>query len=375
MVADMVLPALLCAIAWGGFGLAWDELGPEGVPTGRTLRTADRFAPHTPDWARTSLETPALDLGFVARGAAKELREQLAEGTPLASAGMFTELEITLDDVLDTLDLVERTAIEDRGDCYQRLQDPAWVAAHFDLYRWTSDTEGAALRKVTLAPEEVRLTKYLVYRSDGSPARTDRFDTALWALPKDEQQGGEPILRRKYTRQDVYAGVYEEGGEAYGQSEPLVWLSREDVNRALMQGSVEVTTPDGLVRMFNVHENNGIPYDPAIKDGNLQPRFWYFREVVGILGVEQIPLRPHAAVAGDIWNLGLGKLLALEWTGPDGPEVHLVVLADTGGAFQPNLFQLDWLAGTFPTHEAFEEWERTMPARVRASVLIRKRGG
>jgi membrane-bound lytic murein transglycosylase len=127
--------------------------------------------------------------------------------------------------------------------------------------------------------------------------------------------------------------------------------------------------------MYNVWRNNAIPYDPAVKDGNLQARYWYFRPVVGILGVEQIPLRPDAAVAGDVWNVGLGKLVALSWDGPYGPEVHLVVLADTGGAFQPNLFQLDWLAGAFPSAEAFADWEKTMPNRVRAAVLIRKREG
>jgi hypothetical protein len=377
-------PALLCATT---AALAWDERGPEGVPTGRTLQPSATFAPEVPHWVgegrRSFFETPASELGFVARGTARELREQLAAGTPLASAGMFAELGITLQDVLDTLDLIDRTAAEDRGELHQRLEDPAWVAAHFDLYRWTSDTAGAAARKVELAPEQIRLTKYLVYQSPGALERTPERDTALYALPDDEpvKDDGDPVdpakpgtLRRTYTRMDVYAGVYAPGGAAAGRAKPLVWLSREDGNRALMQGSVEVQLPDGQARMFNVHQNNGIPYDPAIKDGNRQARFWYFREVVGILGVERIPLRPHAAVAGDIWNLGLGKVLALEWDGPYGPEVHLVVLADTGGAFQPNLFQLDWLAGTFPTHEAFEDWERTQPARVRAAVLIRKRG-
>jgi membrane-bound lytic murein transglycosylase len=150
-------------------------------------------------------------------------------------------------------------------------------------------------------------------------------------------------------------------------------LLHHDANEALMQGSVEVTLPDGTVRMFNVHENNGRPYDPAVKDPDLQARFWYFREVPGILGVEQIPLRPRAAVAGDVWNLGLGKVVALDWPTPSGPELRLAVLADTGGAFEPNLFQLDWLAGTFPDRAAWQRASEGDPKHVGASVLVRRR--
>lgn len=387
--------------------MAWEERGPEGVPTGRILEVSERFERVAPDWGRVFAETPSADLGYVARGTAAEIREQMQLGTPeaqaLAQPGMLGELGITLQDVLDTLDFVADTAEEDRGSSYKRLEDPRWLAENFEVYRWIPDRQAAAERKVTLADDRIRLTKYLVFQVDGSTTRREPYTTALYALPRDEQQGGPPETRMKYTRLDVYAGVFEPGGEAEGAAEPIVWLTREHANQAVMQGSIEVATvldpaaapmdpaaaPGGtsekLVRMFNVHENNGIPYDPAIKDGNLQRRFWYFREVQGILGVEQIPLRPGAAVAGDIFNVGLGKLIALTWEGPSGmdgvgagrtgpgTELRLVLLSDTGGAFQPNLFQLDWLAGSFPTREAFEAWEKTMPSRVHASVLVKKR--
>ena len=35
----------------------------------------------------------------------------------------------------------------------------------------------------------------------------------------------------------------------------------------------------------------------------------------------------------------------------------------------------DWLAGTFPDHDSYAGWAAAMPARVKASVLVRKRGG
>jgi hypothetical protein len=336
--------------------LAWDELGPNGVPTGQSLAASDRFSPG--ERLRDAPATPAADLGAVAAATARAVRDSGA------GPGLFAELGVTTEDVLATLDFVAEVAARDAGRRRPRLERAGWVGRHFDVYTWASDVDGAQARQIALTPDQIRLTSYLVYQSAGSPVRTDIFDTALYALPSDE-------VRLALTRPDVYAGAFESGGVAEGAAEPLVWLSRRDVNRALMQGSVEVHTDDGRVRMFNVHENNGIAYDPAQKDGNRQRRYWYFREVDGVRGVAQIPLVAHAAVAGDVYNLGLGKLVALQWEG----KLHLVVLADTGGAFQPNLFQLDWFAGTFPDHDAYAAWAATRPDRVQASVLVRKGRG
>jgi membrane-bound lytic murein transglycosylase len=234
---------------------------------------------------------------------------------------------------------------------------------------------GSALRRLDLVTVDarIRLTSYAVFEADGGPARTATLDTALWALPDDEGDGV-PGYRTRFTRMDVYAGAFAAGGAAEGHAAPLVWLSRADANQALLQGSVVVRGPDGSRRTFNVHENNGIAWDPAIKDPNRQARFWYFREVEGLLGVEQIPLRPLVTVAGDVYDLGLGKLVALSWEEAGAPRMQLAILADTGGAFEPNLFQLDWLAGTFPTMAAYQAWAASAPGRVRASVLLRKEG-
>lgn len=332
--------------------LAWEIRGPEGAPTGQTVEPAAVFRAAPRDGPRCTALTASSDLGFVARETARELREQQALGSALATTGMFADLGVPLERVLDTLDFVATVADEDRGAVHKRLEDPEFVAASFERWAWSS---------------ELRLTKYVVWQVEGSPVRTPVHDTALYAPPADDS------LRLRYTRMDVYAGAYEAGGPSAGAARSLVWLTREAANEALLQGSVEVRLPDGARRVYNVLLNNGIPYDARQKDPNRQARFWYFHEVDGILGVEQIPLRPLAAVAGDVYNVGLGKLVALEWDGASGRELHLAVLADTGGAFQPNLGQLDWLAGTFPSRAAFEAWERTTPPRVDAAILVRKR--
>jgi hypothetical protein len=361
-----MLSWLLCS------ALAWDERGPGNAPTGRTFAAVDRFAETEPVWSDRLVATPPLDLGMVARATAAELRRQEAEGTPYASAGVFAELGLSLRDVLDTLDLVARVSIEDRGSYRRRLADPEWLRATFRAYRWSADRDAAKARGVRVEDERIRLSQYVVYSVTGSPEWTVIHDTPLYALPHDERNGGEPGDRLRYTRPEVYAGVYLAGGAAEGRAEPLVWLTRADANEALLQGTVEVTLPGGVVKRFNVHENNGRPYDSAVKDPNQQERFWYFRPVDGILGVEDIPLRPGATVAGDVWNLGLGKLVALEWPTPRGPELRLAILADTGGAFEPNLFQLDWLAGGFTSRAAWEKASAEDPTHVHASILVRR---
>ena len=55
-----------------------------------------------------------------------------------------------------------------------------------------------------------------------------------------------------------------------------------------------------------------------------------------------------------------------------GDTVRLAVLADTGGAFQPNLFQLDYLAGSYPSYTDFQRATSDIPPRVGAAVLLLK---
>ncbi len=353
----MLALALATTIAF-----AWDERGPEGVPTGRTVQASEHFSLERPTWTDLQVSTDPVDLGAVAAATAKLMREQLAEDPDAVDAGMFSELGVSIFDVIETLELVARVASADQGNVDQRLLDPQWLLTTFEVLRWAPDTAAAAARKVSLTGSQIRLTKYLVYQVEGSLERSEVFDTALYADPGDEQ-------RARWTRPEVYAGVFDVGGTATGAAVPLVWLSREGVNQALMQGTIEVRLPNGGTHLFNVHRNNGRAYDPGQRDGNLQERYWYFRKVDGVLGIHGIPLRAEAAVAGDVFNVGLGKLVALR-THDD--ELRLAVLADTGGAFQPNLFQLDWLAGAFPDHAAFAAHTKDLPTRVPAAVLIRR---
>ena len=71
-----------------------------------------------------------------------------------------------------------------------------------------------------------------------------------------------------------------------------------------------------------------------IKNPRLQRRYWYFREISAIKGYgremeTKITLLPKAAFAGDVFNLGLGKLIAMRFANPftGRREILLGILA------------------------------------------------
>jgi hypothetical protein len=50
----------------------------------------------------------------------------------------------------------------------------------------------------------------------------------------------------------------------------------------------------------------------------------------------------------------------------------LGVIADTGGAFLPNLHQLDFLTGVFDSHEKFQAYSKKLPEYTNAYFLVKK---
>jgi hypothetical protein len=282
-----------------------------------------------------------------AQRALAEMRQQAldarAAGLPAAFEG----------DPAATLRWVQAIAAADAASGRDRLADPAFLSRCTQTWRWIPATPRAG--------ESIRLTRYLVYAVQGREAPEGNFQHALWALPDDEagldaaqaEAKRATLDRYRYTRQDVAAGVYRDGAAA-GRANPLVWLSHGDHEQALLQGTVSVALPGGASRLYNVHRNNGIAYDRSLTDTRQQRRYWYFRAIDAVRGWAAEPvagpaLRPFVAVAGDLDALGFGRLLALRTA--DG--LRLVVLADTGGAFDGNLSQLDLYTGIFPSHAAF----------------------
>ena len=80
-----------------------------------------------------------------------------------------------------------------------------------------------------------------------------------------------------------------------------------------------------------------------------------------------------AVFAGDIYNIGLGKIIAIKYKNPLSKcdEVRLGVLADSGGALTNNLYQLDLFMGVFDNKDKFKSRIRNMPNSVEAYILVK----
>ena len=186
--------------------------------------------------------------------------------------------------------------------------------------------------------KRIRLTKYVVYEYPGCFKKSELCPHALWGLLPDLNddlsftQEKQPFYLR-LTRQDILLGALEK--EYDGAAEPLAWVSEETLFEAMMQGTIALFFPNADKRLFNVHRNNGFPYTGG-QSHRQQQRYWYFKSTDAAYGwgkTNKIKLQPFAlvSVAGDVSNLGLGKLIWLDLE----QTIHLSILANTGGHFNP----------------------------------------
>lgn len=299
------------------------------------------------------------------------------EDPTAVNIGVFFKLGVTLLDVESTMQFVKDIIKEDikKGTRF-RLYDPQFFRKHFRIIRWFPYGGDPAERN------KIRITKYAVFTIKGSNKKNSIYKYALYRLPEDErgmslreaEKQKQLLYRFKYTKQQVLAGAYDKGG-----AKPLAWVTREGLEEALMEGSICVELPGEERRYFNVNRNNGIPYDPVIKNPREQARYWYFGRVsqpqgYGMDVKSQVPIFAGVAFAADVYNLGLGKLMGIFYTDTtDGKnKMRLGILTDTGGAFYTNLHQLDYYMGVFPSHLEFKRKIKTLPKYAEVYFFIKK---
>ncbi len=173
-------------------------------------------------------------------------------------------------------------------------------------------------------------------------------------LTVEEAEKRPKLLRFRYGKQAILQGALQ-----HHKVPVLAYLTREDLETALMQGTITVDFGPGYQRkIFNVHRNNNIAYDKN-KRPYEQERYWYFKEVKGIKGYgkdaeHKITVANQATFAADLQQFGLGKVLMVQYPDKHGKIVSRAgVLADTGGAFEHNLFQVDFLTEVMPVIRHF----------------------
>ncbi|MUG93251.1 hypothetical protein F7734_12750 [Scytonema sp. UIC 10036] len=298
----------------------------------------------------------------------KYFEDYATEDPNIQRPGLLETQGITVQDALKTLDFMIGVLQEDiKNKRATRLQDPNFINTHFQVIKWSAyNPENPGQRRV-------RLTKYAVFIHPGSRKKTRTFNTAIYSL-KDNLVTDN--FYTKYTKQDVLSGIYEPGGKEFGKVETLAYLTRQGLEEALMEGTILIKFNDGSEALFNVDRNNGIPYIRGAV-ARAQKRYWYFREVDAIKGYgykidAKISISPGVTFAGDILNIGLGKVVALEYLQGGRKQLKLGIIADTGGAFLPNLHQLDFLAGIFQGRTDFERNIRQLPEYATAYILVKK---
>ncbi len=328
---------------------------------------------------------------------AQQTHSYLAQGSaydPAAIHGGTTAwLNTPTERIQETLTYICEVVNEDQQmGRTSRLTDPNFIAEHFELLRWSPDQQRASQLSddkpllQRLPSDRLLLTKYYVRLTNGQPQQTSETPHALYGLPFDEAHLSldeadakrDHITRYRYGKQTIVANESSKDQAAHMRNlaPPLIWLSRDDLEGALLQGTAVVNEPSGDRRYFNVHRNNGIAYDRTQRPEQ-QQRYWYFKEVPGVLGYGKdanykIPILPKVTVAGDIFQLGLGRLILLRTEEQGQPVFRLTVLADTGGAFHDNLYQLDWLSGYYRDWDDYYQANRHISDYADAWLLLKK---
>ena len=299
---------------------------------------------------------------------------------------------VTLERVQNTLGFICKTYVSDvRTKQKSRLQDAEFLKQNFDFYRWYPDTttalniskkstNAAKNRLLTGIPDnQLFITKYYTKLLKASPVKTAEFNQALFALPFDEQgltaEQAElqkhTLTRFKYTRQEVIEGKISE----LNLAKPLVWISEDGLHDVLLQGT-GVLEVEGITRYFNVHRNNGISYDYSIGKTE-QARYWYFAEVPSVMGYgktleSKIAVKPQVTFAGNMQDLGLGKLIMINYSLNGQSVSQMGILADTGGAFDDNRFQLDFLVDSYYGWSDYHQANKHLPDYANTWIMLLK---
>ncbi|PCJ62069.1 MAG: hypothetical protein COA79_05115 [Planctomycetota bacterium] len=328
----------------------------------------------------------SLALKFVSKSVLKYLAKGNKYDASAIHSGFIKTHDTSLERVKRTLLFLIKVVEEDaKIGKSSRLTDPNFILKHFDLIKWSPDliaSKKLAQKKPLLKSvneNKILLTKYFIKLADGNKSKTDDKSLAIYGLPFDEVEltleealtKRTTLTRFKYGKQVILKGIISNNNLAPA----LVWLNRTDLEGALLQGTVVVNIGNSKT-ILNVHRNNTIAYDRSKKPRE-QERYWYFKEVDHIYGYGKdanfkIAIKSEVTVAGDLNYFGLGKIFLLKTIEHDKPTYRITILADTGGAFKNNQFQLDWLSGYYKGWKDYHKINKYISDTAETWILLKK---
>ena len=251
-----------------------------------------------------------------------------------------------------------------------RLQDPLFLQKEFEWIPLKPHKKQALNRRGLFPPgvknsldTKILLTKYASFKVNGSHKKTDHYSCALYRSFDYKHSV-------QKTKQEIIDGALDAYPSLY---RPLVWVTRKDLKKALMQGTVVVLFPNKVEHVFNIHVHNRYPHDS-------KSRYWFFRQVkdYSLLPshhIAHILKTDHASFAGDLHYFGMGSLLTVLTKNPLNKKNQRVLgfLVDTGAAFKDNQFQLDLFVGLCESDDLFQKRIKSLSENGIAHMLIKKR--
>jgi hypothetical protein len=316
-----------------------------------------------------TIETNPLYLLQAAKDTLVYLQTRQKNRSSITNPSTFTDL-LSYAKVVETLKFIITTTEQDKKTGRYRLTDPTFLQKNFSCIAWHADRNGAQRNGIKLTNNNIRLTSYAIFSVKGNHRKTADYPCALYALKNN-------TIKTQFTKQQILAGILERS--AYRNNyKALAWVSRQSLEDALIHGTVLVHFHDGSSKIFQVNKHNNIAYNKKNKNMLTQKRYWFFKELKGstrLQGnlIDRFKMRKQVIFAGDINHIGIGKVIAITHRNPltNKKEMCLGILADTGGAFTNNLYQLDLFAGIINGHAQYQHYLKCLPPTTKACVLYK----
>lgn len=274
------------------------------------------------------------------------------------------------------LNFVIKSIEQDRksGKNDYRILDPMFLKKNFSFKKWNFALPNGKKKEVkvpkwinngNLPDGKIKLTCYAVFCYRGSYFKTKEHSCGIYEIKNDD-------FKTKYMglleREDILERGILERKAFKKYVKPLAWVSRKDIEDGFVQGSMVVTMPDGKKRRFNVNQINkpkkyNVDFYEREKLTNKKTLYWYFKEIKNVKNMYEGRMIDFfglggAVFAGDLKNIGVGKIIAIKYREPATGEIKVLlgVLADAGIAFSVNKSQLDLFAGVFDSRKKFSKY-------------------